>query len=217
MPTPTITPGNILPAASAAVNTGIAGASIIAGKPIYLDTATSTYKVAGNDTAAKANVAGIALTTSASGQPVSFCLGGDLGMGAVLETGIAYCLGASGVIQSLDSVLNAGTVDVVNSTTDFSSSSLIIPTSYVGKPVAIYDASASYLINIRYITFHDTDAGEITFNAATTFTMQAAADTYKVLNTPTYGGDGTFLTILGIATSTSNLHISLNASSIAQA
>ncbi len=89
--------------------------------------------------------------------------------------------------------------------------------SCVGKPLAMYDVSNSNAVSVRYITVFDSDNIIATVNAAPSFTRQDGVDLYRLLDVPTIGGTGAFLTILGVATSTSNLQVSITASSVAQA
>lgn len=107
----TVTATQVLPGAESAGATfasGVAGATITAGQPVYLDTTTSTYKVAdNNDTSATlAVVAGIALHGAASGQPLKIQTGGPftIGAGAAPTVGIIYCLSATagGIAPSAD-------------------------------------------------------------------------------------------------------------------
>jgi hypothetical protein len=87
-----ITAANVAASASANKITGVAGAAITAGQPVYLDAATGTYKLTdANLSAAAAAEAGIALDNAAIGQPLtiarsdpSFTLGGTVAAGAVV-------------------------------------------------------------------------------------------------------------------------------------
>jgi hypothetical protein len=59
--------------------TGVAGASITAGQSLYLDSATSTLKLAQCDgTAAEADAVGVALHAAGSGQPLTYAAQGAL-------------------------------------------------------------------------------------------------------------------------------------------
>jgi hypothetical protein len=63
--------------------TGVAGAAITAGQCLYLDSSTSTLKLAQSDgTAAEADAVGIALVGAGSGQPVVYA-----GHSAVINIG----------------------------------------------------------------------------------------------------------------------------------
>lgn len=73
---------------------GTAGATITAGKPVYLDSTTDTYKIADCDsaTAEARSPAGIALHGASSGQPLTIIESGPLTIGATLTPGTAYYL-----------------------------------------------------------------------------------------------------------------------------
>lgn len=92
-----VTPANVLKGASASTNQGIAGATITAGQPIYLDSATSTVKLADADASTTtATVIGIALNGASAGQPISWVTGdGDFTPGATLVSGESYYLGST--------------------------------------------------------------------------------------------------------------------------
>ena len=76
---------------------GIAGASITAGQPVYLDSTTNTYKLAdNNDTSAALSVVrGIALHAAATGQPLKIQTRGPITIGATVASGSVYVLSAT--------------------------------------------------------------------------------------------------------------------------
>lgn len=77
---------------------GIAGATITAGQPVYLDTATNTYKLAGaggtNDAAGilLASVQGIALHAALANQPLRIQNSETIAIGATVVLGGLYVL-----------------------------------------------------------------------------------------------------------------------------
>lgn len=88
-----ITAANVVPGANATVRNGSAGATIAAGEVVYLDSATSTYKLAdANGAAALRSPRGIALNGASAGQPLAVAEGGDVTLGVVLTAGVAYYL-----------------------------------------------------------------------------------------------------------------------------
>lgn len=89
-----ITATSVVKGASASVINGTAGASVTAGQAVYLDTSTSTYKLADADsgTAAARTCDGIALNGAASGQPLQVLSGGPVTIGATLSVGVGYYL-----------------------------------------------------------------------------------------------------------------------------
>lgn len=103
----TITTTAIIPGATATIKTGIAGAVILPGKPVYLDPDTSTIKIAdSNDADVDVRTSiGISVNSAvAIGQPISYIKDGTLGMGAILTKGVTYCLSdtAGGICPQAD-------------------------------------------------------------------------------------------------------------------
>lgn len=102
----TITAASVAAGSGAKKTTGTAGASVTAGQVVYLDSTTSTYKLADNDsaTAAVRSPAGIALHAAASGQPLTVLTSGPITIGATTAIGVVYCLSstAGGICPSAD-------------------------------------------------------------------------------------------------------------------
>lgn len=75
----------------------IAGATIVAGEWVYVDTANSNVlKLAQADgTALEATVKGMALNGGVAGQPVLVAVSGDVAVGSVLTTAAVYVLSAT--------------------------------------------------------------------------------------------------------------------------
>ena len=98
----TVTPANVLASASAKTRDGIAGATILAGQVVYLDTTTSTYKLADSNGASPLyKVAGIALHGASSGQPIKIVIeDSDFTPGFTTAIGTIYmCSETAGGIQ----------------------------------------------------------------------------------------------------------------------
>lgn len=75
---------------------GLLGATVTAGQTVYLDTTTSTYKLAdANASATTAAVAGIAMNGGVSGQPVVVAIGGTLDPGFTVGVGEIYVQSAT--------------------------------------------------------------------------------------------------------------------------
>lgn len=95
-----LTSGNLL--------TGTAGATITAGQVVYLDSATSTLKLAQCDgTAAEADAVGISLHASLSGQPLVYAPNGAvINIGATTSKTTSYMVSATagGVAPQADLV-----------------------------------------------------------------------------------------------------------------
>jgi len=88
-----ITAASVLAGAGAQTTTGISGATLTAGKPVYLDNTTKTWKLADANGTGEALVPeGISLNGASSGQPVSVLLKGPITIGATLTAGTAYYL-----------------------------------------------------------------------------------------------------------------------------
>ena len=87
-----VTAGSVVPTSTTIVRQGIAGAAITAGQTVYLDSSTSTYKLADSNgaTAAVAATKGVALNGASSGQPIDVATGGDINPGATVAVGAAY-------------------------------------------------------------------------------------------------------------------------------
>lgn len=93
-----ITAANVVPGSDASYGTGTAGVALTAGQSIYLDTNTSTYKLAqANGTATVAGSGGvtIALSNAAAGQPVSYLLSGPVTIGGTLVKAGVYVVSAA--------------------------------------------------------------------------------------------------------------------------
>lgn len=89
-----ITAANVIAGAGAAMKLGTAGATITAGKTVYLDSADNEYKLADCDsaTAAVRSPAGIALNGASDGQPLVVLERGPLTIGATMTAGVTYYL-----------------------------------------------------------------------------------------------------------------------------
>lgn len=111
-----ITAANVAAAGGASVDRSYnAGATVTAGQTVYLDSSTSTWKLAGsNSTAAAAALKGIALHASASGQPLAVQTGGTITIGATTTVGKIYVLSKnSGAIAPVDDLASGNYVTVV--------------------------------------------------------------------------------------------------------
>jgi hypothetical protein len=86
--------------------TGVAGATVTAGQAVYLDSTTSTLKLAQSDgTAAEADAVGIALHAAGSGQPLVYASqGAVINIGATTTKATTYVVAttAGGVAPQAD-------------------------------------------------------------------------------------------------------------------
>lgn len=100
-----VTAAEVLKTSTTIIVQGTLGATVTAGQTLYLDTTTSTYKLAdANGASPLYTVAGIALNGGGSGQPVSIAVGGDIDPGFTVTVGTIYVLSetAGGIAPSAD-------------------------------------------------------------------------------------------------------------------
>ena len=93
-----ITPANVLKSAQGLSASGVAGATILAGEPLYKDSADSNkLKPAdSNESAATSDVVGIALHSASAGQPIAYVYEDPaFTPGAVLTVGEVYTTSAT--------------------------------------------------------------------------------------------------------------------------
>lgn len=90
----TQTAANVVKGSGASVSIGTAGATIVAGDCLYLDTNNALQKAL-NDTAAHAAMVGIALDGGASGQPIQYLTSGDINPGGTVVVGETYVVSAN--------------------------------------------------------------------------------------------------------------------------
>jgi hypothetical protein len=101
-----ITAANVVRGTGSKVETGVAGAAIIAGKTVYKDPTDDKYRLADADstTAAVRATRGIALNDAAANQPLAVHTEGRLVMGAAVAVGTIYVQSdvAGGIRPSAD-------------------------------------------------------------------------------------------------------------------
>lgn len=87
-----ITAANCVPVTGYTKTTGVAGTTITAGQPVYIDTTDSNkLKLCDVDASSlAATVAGIALHGASNGQPLSYITAGDITIGATVAVGVHY-------------------------------------------------------------------------------------------------------------------------------
>jgi hypothetical protein len=91
-----ITAANVIKGSGAVLETGTAGASVTAGQVVYLDSATSTLKLAQCDgTTAEAAVVGVALHAAGTNQPLTYQKSGTMNIGATTAKTTTYMLSAA--------------------------------------------------------------------------------------------------------------------------
>lgn len=85
-----ITPGSVVPAATATLREGTAGETITAGQPVAMVNGVLMKADVDHATASYRRVLGISVNGASLGQPVSYIKDGDLAMGAILTAGSVY-------------------------------------------------------------------------------------------------------------------------------
>ena len=102
----TVTAANVVSGSDAIKKQGVAGASITAGQPLYIDTANNNVlKLAdANASLLTSTVDGIALHAAATGQPITYQSGGLITIGATVAVGTVYVVSATagGIAPSAD-------------------------------------------------------------------------------------------------------------------
>jgi hypothetical protein len=89
----TVTAASVARGTAATQATGTAGATLTAGQTVYLDSTTSTIKLADCDGAtALQDTVGIMLHGCLSGQPATYQKGGNINPGATVVVGETYVL-----------------------------------------------------------------------------------------------------------------------------
>lgn len=104
-----ITAANVaqLTGGKSARTTGIAGATITAGMPVYRIAATGKLGIAANTSAVLAEVVGIALHGASDGQPLTYQHRGTINPGATVAVGMPYFLSAAGLISPVNDATTA--------------------------------------------------------------------------------------------------------------
>lgn len=91
-----VTAASVIKGTGASVVSGtLAGETITAGQPVYLNAADGKLYRALNDTSAHAQVVGIALHAALAGQPLAYQTSGNLTFNAALTVGIIYVVSAN--------------------------------------------------------------------------------------------------------------------------
>ncbi len=94
-----ITPASVVSGADADFYRGLAGGTITAGMPIYLDVTTNRLMQAdANASVETAEVRGIALHAASAEQPLRIQTAGSITIGGTLVLSTIYILGAAGGI-----------------------------------------------------------------------------------------------------------------------
>jgi hypothetical protein len=102
----TITPANVIAAAGASLASGIAGATITAGKIVHASPANGRMILSDADAAGIGLVTKfyIALNGASDGQPVALAAAGDIALGVSMTAGTSYYLSpvAGGIAPRAD-------------------------------------------------------------------------------------------------------------------
>lgn len=106
----TITPANVVPAATATIRYYKALAAITPGQAVYFDALNNGVNLADADnTTATAAAIGIAVgQAAAAGQIIGVCIEGEVAMGSILTAGRIYVLGtAAGAIHPVADLITS--------------------------------------------------------------------------------------------------------------
>lgn len=108
-----VTAGSVVPFANATRETGVAGATILAGQTVYKDPTTKKYLLADADsaTASARTTRGIALNGASLDQPLVVHTGGGINPGATVVIGTVYA--QSDVPGAIRPVADNGSGDYV--------------------------------------------------------------------------------------------------------
>lgn len=91
-----VTAASVVPSTDTQVADGVAGATITAGQTVYLDSATSTYKLAdANASSTTAATVGIAMNGASAGQYLKVATTGTITPGFTVTTGEIYVQSAT--------------------------------------------------------------------------------------------------------------------------
>ncbi len=94
-----VTPGSVVPGADADFYRGVAGGTITAGMPVYLDITTNRLLQAdANGSVETAEVKGIATHAASAEQPLKIQTAGSITIGGTVVLATIYILGAAGGI-----------------------------------------------------------------------------------------------------------------------
>jgi len=132
-----VTAANVLAGATAQIVTGVAGATITAGQPLYADASDGgRLKPAdANASAAAAAVVGIALHASLDEQPVSYVRVGLVNLGATLTVGQIYVASATaGGVAPVSDLATGHYVTILGVAKTAAELDLAINVSGIAKP-----------------------------------------------------------------------------------
>lgn len=108
-----VTAASVLPGATATIQTGVAGATITAGQPLYKDSSDGNSLKPAQATSTKYQCVGIAIGGAADGQYVSYVTkDDDFTPGATVAVGVAYFVSATA--GGLAPIADATTGDYVS-------------------------------------------------------------------------------------------------------
>ena len=131
------TAGSVVAAEGISKTEQIAGASIVAGDWLYMDTANNNVmKLAQADgTALEATVYGMALNTASIGQPVLVARAGDVDFGCTITVAAVYILSATaGKICPVADLVSSSYLSIVGYGTATDNLVIAIQNSGVEKP-----------------------------------------------------------------------------------
>lgn len=132
-----VTAANVLAASGTPKGRGIAGGTITAGQPLYIDSSDSnSLKPCDADASAAAAAAvGISLHAALDGQPIEYQQSGDINVGATLVVGKPYVVSdTAGGIMPVDDLETGDYVTLLGIASTASNLKLAIQVSGVAVP-----------------------------------------------------------------------------------
>ena len=131
-----ITAADVLTTTSTRTYTGVAGATVTAGQPVYSDaTDSGKYKPADADADASSRAIGIAVHGASNGQPLTVAQYGNLTISAVMTAGEVYAVSATaGGIAPVGDLVTGNYVTVLGVATTTSNLQLGTIYSATAKP-----------------------------------------------------------------------------------
>lgn len=131
-----VTAASVVKTANTAISEGIAGGTVTAGMPVYIDTTDSSkLKAADCDVQATSVAAGIALHGASAGQPLKYATSGNLTFNAGFTVGVVYVVSttAGGIAPDTD-LVSGDYVTILGIATTTSNLNIKINASEIAKP-----------------------------------------------------------------------------------
>jgi hypothetical protein len=130
-----VTAASVVKTSTTAISEGIAGGTVTAGQPVYIDTTDSSLKGADADVQATSVAAGIALHGASTGQPLKYATGGNLTFNAGFTVGQVYVVSTTaGGIAPYSDLASGDFVTILGVATTTSNLNIKINATEIAKP-----------------------------------------------------------------------------------